>query len=198
MAALLLSGSGFAGLDVWLAALIGRLMSYSGWISEGAARMPDLLLPFSVCITVTSWGGFFLLRRQEAPTQWIQACRSAGTAVPVAFVLKELFKWIVGRVNSRVWLVTPALYGFHWLHGGGDFAGFPSGHMAVVTPLCLSLGRAFPHWRHRLVFLLILLGCALIVTGHHFFSDVIAGAWMGWMVEVLVSPRENRDQQSRQ
>jgi membrane-associated phospholipid phosphatase len=153
-----------------------------------------LLLPFSVGVTAASWAGFFVLRRREATGRWTELCSRTGTAVPIAFALKELLKWAVGRISSRVWLANPALYGFHWLHGGGDFAGFPSGHMAVITPIGLSLGRAFPRWRRRLIVLLALLGCALVLSGHHFFSDVIAGAWIGWVVESLTSPRVERDQ----
>lgn len=193
LVALLACVAGLAGLDTWLGHGVARLLGASHVFSQGAANLPDLLLPFSACVTAASWAAFFILRRRKGPTPWIELSRVVGTAVPVAFVLKEVLKWAVGRTNSRAWLSDPSLYGFHWFSGGGDFSGFPSGHMAVATPLCLLLAGAFPRWRRWYITLLVLLGIALVITGHHFFSDVIAGAWTGWMVQLLVSPRHKRD-----
>jgi membrane-associated phospholipid phosphatase len=86
-------------------------------------------------------------------------------------------------INTKVWLTLRSSYGFHWFDGGGDYSGFPSGHMAVFTALVLPVVRCFPRLKFVCLVLLLLLGVALIVTGYHFLSDVIAGALLGYLVD---------------
>ncbi|HEX9137433.1 MAG TPA: phosphatase PAP2 family protein, partial [Nitrospirota bacterium] len=74
-------------------------------------------------------------------------------------------------------------WGFHWFIGGGDLNAFPSGHMSVLTPLIISLWRFYPRYRTFFLALGLALGGALIMTNSHFLSDVIAGAYLGLLVD---------------
>ena len=100
-------------------------------------------------------------------------------------VIKDPLKELFGRTNTRIWLLHPDQLGFHWFHGGGDFASFPSGHMAVFTALLPGIGRYFPRLSPVCAGLLFVLALALIVTQYHFFSDVMAGAYLGVIVDLL-------------
>jgi membrane-associated phospholipid phosphatase len=120
-------------------------------------------------------------------------------AVPAAYVVKSFLKYVFGRTTTRYWLLKPDLYGFHWFHGGGFYAGFPSGHMAVFTALTASLWRLYPHYRAICAIFLLILAFPLIETNYHFLSDVIAGAYLGVIVEActykVLKPAANRQPQ---
>ena len=93
--------------------------------------------------------------------------------------------------------LNPDLYGLHWFHGGGDYSGFPSGHMAVFTCLALGLRRFYPRYRYAYLAFLFSLAAALIATEYHFLGDVIGGAYLGWIVDEfthrgILALRQNR------
>jgi membrane-associated phospholipid phosphatase len=57
--------------------------------------------------------------------------------------------------------------------------------MAVFTVLMLGIGRYFPRLCPVCAGLLFVLALALIVTQYHFFSDIVAGAYLGVIVDLL-------------
>jgi membrane-associated phospholipid phosphatase len=57
--------------------------------------------------------------------------------------------------------------------------------MAVFTVLMLGIGRYFPRLRSVCAGLLFALALALLVTQYHFFSDIVAGACLGLIVDLL-------------
>jgi membrane-associated phospholipid phosphatase len=89
--------------------------------------------------------------------------------IPLTYFLKSTLKHSVDRIDTRFWLRHPGFKEFHWFHGGGNYTSFPSGHMAVFMALVIALWRFYP--RHH-----------LIMTNYHFISDVIAGAYLGFLV----------------
>jgi membrane-associated phospholipid phosphatase len=177
--ATVLCAAGFLGADLRLGALAGRLLSLAPGVSAGVSHVPDLLLPFTAVLVLLCWTAHLWLLRSGRPEPWSALTLRAGISLPIAFGTKSVLKFVFGRVNARVWLAAPHLYGLHWFHGGGDFAGFPSGHMAVFTPIGLALAWAFPKWRRLFFAALVLLALALLVTDYHFLSDVAAGTYVG-------------------
>jgi membrane-associated phospholipid phosphatase len=89
-------------------------------------------------------------------------------------------------VNTRLWLQEPGLYGFHWFQRRQGCDGFPSGHMVVIVTLLAALWRFHPKSRPVCLFVGLSLGVALIATDYHFLSDVIAGAYVGVVVEAIL------------
>ncbi len=178
-----LCGAGFAGADLKLGALAGRILSGAPSLSRSVSHLPDLLLPFTATLVLLSWIAHLVFRRTGRPEPWTSLTMRTGISLPLAFGAKAVLKVVFGRVNARVWLSAPHLYGFHWFHGGGDFAGFPSGHMAVLTPVALALAWAFPRWRPLFFSGLVLLAFALLVTDYHFLSDVAAGIYLGFVAD---------------
>ena len=100
--------------------------------------------------------------------------------------MKSLAKFVFGRVNTRVWLEQPDLYGFHWFQRRQGCEGFPSGHMVVIVTLLAVLWRLYPKQRPWCLLLGLLLGAALVATDYHFLSDVLAGAYLGALVEAVI------------
>lgn len=174
---------GFHFLDTWLASLIAEMMGFDFLLSKHVSEMPDLLLVMVCTVTVFGWGCHLFLMRTKPSLTRPNFFLLIGCSVPWAFALKGIFKFVFGRTNTRVWLMSPQLYGPHWFQGGGDFSGFPSGHMAVFTTLMAAVSRYYPQYRFLCYGFLLLSGIALIVTEYHFFSDVVAGIYLGLIVD---------------
>ena len=177
---------GYFWLDIRLAELartiVGPAFLHSGTVSG----MPDILFSLVCFVTVVGWGGYFYTVRRPSRAISPYFFRLIGSTVPLAYLLKTVAKYLVGRPNTRWWLLDPTQYSLHWFHGGGGFSGFPSGHMAVFTALMLGVSRFFPRLRNVCHGLLIILALALMLTGYHFFSDIIAGAYLGWVIDTLI------------
>ena len=182
-AALIISGCLY--VDIRLAEFVSQKVGFGFLFSQRVSNLPDLLFLLVCVITVVSWTGRLCLAGKHAKGRMVNFQEHIGLTVPLAFVLKEILKELFGRTNTRVWLLHPDLFGFHWFHGGGDFAGFPSGHMAVFTVLLLGIGRYFPWLRPVCAGLLFVLALALLLTEYHFFSDIVAGACLGVIVDLL-------------
>ena len=155
-------------------------------LAEYASDIPDLLFLIVLGVTIASWAAYFYLRRGNVDNSRMRFLRLVGTVAPTSFALKSILKFGFGRINTRAWLEHPDLYGFHWLNGGSHFEGFPSGHMMVFTALALTAWRFYPRYRTLYLVGLAILAAALIVTDYHFVSDVIAGAYLGLLAEMLV------------
>lgn len=152
-----------------------------------AGDLPDLLLLAVLAATLFFWVAYLGRHRRGIDDARTGFFRVAAWTVPLAFVLKSLLKYLFGRVNTRFWLLHQTEHDFRWFQGGDDFSGFPSGHMAVFTALIVSAWLYYPRLRTLYLGLLLLLGGALIATDYHFLSDVIAGAWLGLLVNFCVA-----------
>ena len=182
-AALIISGCLY--LDIRLAKLVSERVGFSFLFSESISNLPDLLFLMACIITVVSWTGRLYLAGKHVKGRKVNSLEHIGLTVPLAFVLKDLLKELFGRTNTRICLLYPDRFGFHWCHGGGDCASFPSGHIAVFTVLMLGIGRYFPRLRPVCAGLLFVLALALLVTEYHFFSDIVAGACLGVIIDLL-------------
>lgn len=154
--------------------------------SAYASSIPDLLFLTVLLTTAAAYSiyRYRLSRGHVDPTTL--SCRMLALAGPFSFLAKSALKQLFGRINTREWLQFPNQYGFHWLQGGGNFSGFPSGHMAVFTALAAVMWRHHPRYRGWYLAILLLLALALILTNYHFLSDLIAGAYLGLLVEICI------------
>jgi membrane-associated phospholipid phosphatase len=170
-------------IDIPLALSVKALFRKSATWSHYAADIPDLLF-IAVCVTTLVSLVCYVVRAKKEIFDNATRCFLLITCVvPLTYLLKALLKFVFGRVNTRVWLEKPELYGFHWFHGGSFGAGFPSGHMAVFTALIAALWRFYPRYRPLCLIFSLLLATALIVTNYHFLGDVVGGAYLGIWVE---------------
>lgn len=171
--------------DAWLAMGAKRLLNASSLLHRSTSDIPDILF-LIVCIgSGLLWINYFTLRRQGINNRLTQFSQLAGCAVPLSYILKDVFKYIFGRTNTRFWLKNRVPDEFHWFQGGDNFNGFPSGHMAVFTAFFAAVWIFYPRYRTISIGLLLVLTVALIGTYHHFLSDVIAGAYLGLIATCL-------------
>jgi membrane-associated phospholipid phosphatase len=149
--------------------------------------LPDLLFPIACVLTLAAWAAYLHLVRKgihDAHTRFFQLL---AITIPLSVLLKTLLKLAIGRITTRYWLFRPAAPEFRWFAGRDTYGGFPSGHMAVFTVLVLGLCVHDPRRRRIYAGALALLAVALVVTGYHFLSDVIAGAWLGLGIHLVVA-----------
>jgi membrane-associated phospholipid phosphatase len=170
-------------LDREIARLAHDLLSANRLLSQQLSGIPDNLLVIVIATAALSFC-MYLYRitvgKRDAMTD---SFLLLAVSVPASYAAKTWFKYVFGRVDPRQWLTMPELYGFHWFQGG-NFQGFPSGHMAVFTTIAAAMWRYCPRHRNICFALMLLLAGALIVTDYHFLSDVIAGAYLGLLVEI--------------
>ncbi len=177
--------SGCLYLDIRLAEFVTELVGFGRLTSARVSDLPDLLLLMVCVVTVVSWTGRLVLSRKSVESFNLEFLEYIGCAVPLAFILKQVLKELFGRTNTRFWLLHPDQFGFHWFHGGGDFSAFPSGHMAVFAVLLMGVSRYFPRLTPVCSAFLFALALALVITQYHFFSDIVAGLYLGLIVDSL-------------
>lgn len=154
--------------------------------SSLTSNLPDILLLFVVCVSIAAYLAH-LHRRRQRVDGITRMLGFISLVLPVAYLAKTVLKLIFGRVQTRFWLEQPEMYEFHWLKGGDNFEGFPSGHMLVFAVLFAAIVR-YHSGSGRLCYgLLSVLALALISTNYHFVSDVIFGAYAGFLVEGVLA-----------
>lgn len=167
-------------LDAWLAIRAMKILNINA-----APNIPDVLFVLVCFVSGFLWSRYVMLRRQGVIIDRLLFCEIAGTAVPVAFLLKWPLKFAFGKTNTRVWLENQSSSNFHWFHGGGNYNSFPSGHMMVFAAFFTAIWLFYPRYRLLSVFFMLALSAALVITNHHFLSDVIVGGYIGLITTLL-------------
>ena len=153
--------------------------------SHLSANLPDLLLQVVLLTTCAAQVLYRARLRMGLRDAITHLSRLVAWAAPASYLVKSLLKYVFGRVNTRYWLEQPELYGLHWFQQREGCEGFPSGHMVVIVTLLAALWRFYPRLRPWCLLLGVLLGMALVATDYHFLSDVLAGAYLGVVIEAL-------------
>lgn len=168
-------------LDAGIARFAFQVLNSSDQFLQAATSIPDLLLHVVMTITVLSWVGYLILVRRGIRNRFTDFLWACGMVVPVAFIAKTAIQYVFGRLNPLDWLLSrksePPV--FYWFRDEEGYGCFPSGHMTVFTALMTTFSFYFPRYRRVCLGLLLLLAFALIITDHHFLSDVLAGAALG-------------------
>ena len=170
-------------LDREIAVISYDFLSGKRMLTTYSANIPDFLLPLAFVITGFSWAAYCRFRRKDISSPYTRFFHLIGWTVPLSFLVKSGLKYVFGMINAREWLANKGEFGFHWLHGGAKYCGFPSGHMAVFSVLVIALLRYFPRYRSAGLSFLLLLAAALVITDYHFLSDVVAGAFLGFIID---------------
>jgi membrane-associated phospholipid phosphatase len=173
-------------IDKNTALFIAKIWTSSARLAIFSANIPDFLFPLVCLITAVAWTAYFYLARKGIHSKHTYFFLLVANTIPLAYFLKAALKYLFGRINIRFWLRHPHFTEFHWFHGIGNYAGFPSGHMAVFTALALALWKFYPAYRSTYLGFLGTLALALTVTNYHFISDIIAGAYLGFIVHHLI------------
>jgi membrane-associated phospholipid phosphatase len=172
-------------LDTWIALRVMELLKFSSLSLSSIVDIPDALFQIVFIGSGLLWIIYLILRRRGIDNQLSRFTQLAGSVLPLTYLLKWFFKYVFGRINTRVWLANQVSDEFHWFHGGGDYSGFPSGHMAVFSAFFAAAWFFYPRCRSISIGILLILAVALVATNYHFLSDVIAGAYLGLIVTCL-------------
>jgi membrane-associated phospholipid phosphatase len=173
-------------LDVPLAHFVRDYLYANAHWSRTTSDLPDLL-SFVVLISMAGSFAIYLGRSRHAIYDRLTLfAREVLWVAPSSYLAKALLKIVFGRSNTRCWLRDPSIYGFHWFQMKEHCEGFPSGHMIVITALLAVLWRFYPGSRILVTVTGVLLGLALIATNYHFLSDVLAGAYLGVLLEIVL------------
>jgi membrane-associated phospholipid phosphatase len=158
-----------------------------GWF-EMLTRIPDPLVPLAFAVLAV----FGLRALARGPLlQWQVASILCSLSVVLAETLKDQLKFLFGRTWPEAWgphdpaFIETGAYGFNWLHAGGAYQSFPSGHMGATCAVVSVLWSVYPQWRFFWALCALGVAAALVGGNYHFLSDVIAGAFVGcstgWM-----------------
>jgi membrane-associated phospholipid phosphatase len=161
-------------------------------IFDNFTHIPDPLVPLAVIAFV--WLGLRTLGGR--PLSNFQATTFVvSLSVICGEAIKDQLKFIFGRTWPETWdhkgpsFIHGGVYGFNFMHGGGDFQSFPSGHMAASCAVLSVLWSYYPKWRPLWTVCAFAAALGLVGTNFHFLSDVIAGAFVGvsagWMIVSL-------------
>ncbi len=168
--------------DRQIALFVAKVWTSSSRFAFFSANIPDFLSAVVCIITGLAWAAYYYLAHKGIKNRHTQFFLLVANTIPLTFFLKSILKYFFGRINTRFWLRHPHAAEFHWFHGIGNYTGFPSGHMAVFTALAIALWKFYPAYRSAILGFLCLLSLALIVTNYHFISDIIAGAYLGFII----------------
>lgn len=169
-------------LDARTALFVNRAWMSHARLAVFSSNIPDFLFPIVCLITGIAWTAYLYLTHKGIYDTHTRFFQLVAITIPLTFFLKSTLKHAVGRIDTRFWLRHPGFKEFHWFHGGGNYNSFPSGHMAVFMALVIALWRFYPRYHSAYFGFLLALALALIMTDYHFISDVIAGAYLGFLV----------------
>ncbi len=124
---------------------------------------------------------------------------ACAVATLVALALKDQLKYVFGRTWPETWThgnpswIDNGVFGFEPFHGGQGWASFPSGHTTAIAAPMAVLWLTLPRWRWLWAGMVGLVAVGLLGANYHWFSDIIAGAYLGsavafGMVTLLCPP----------
>lgn len=95
-------------------------------------------------------------------------------------------KMVVGRERPRVSQFETVVHGpARGVRGGGRYHSYPSGHTTAAFTLAVATACAYGWAAAPILLLAAMTGFARIVTGYHFPTDVLAGAFLGTLVALV-------------
>ena len=147
------------------------------------SSLPDILLLIVIIISLPAAVLYFWRKRKSLLDAQTRLLGFLALTLPTAYIVKSVLKILSGRVETRYWLHHQQVYEFHWLHGGDNFNGFPSGHMIVFATLFAAIARYIAGQKLFCYSLLGILALLLVTTNYHFVGDVISGLYIGLLLE---------------
>ncbi|QXE92838.1 phosphatase PAP2 family protein [Geomonas subterranea] len=174
-------------IDIPVAAFVRDYLYANRHWGAVTSELPDLLLSVVIVSTAGSCVLYLFRSGRGILDRATLLAKEVLLLAPASYLVKALLKIAFGRSNTRYWLRAPGDYGFHWFQMKEHCEGFPSGHMLVIVALLAALWRFYPETRSIGIVTSVLLGVALVATNYHFFSDVVVGAYLALLLEVMVS-----------
>ena len=172
----------------------GHLASEGRSVLAPLAQIPDPLVPAAA---IAFFGAGLCAMAGRPLLRLATVVAACSLSVTMAEATKNLLKWVFGRAWPDSWTSdapTSHFYGFNWFQGGSGHDSFPSGHMAAACAVLSVLWICYPRLRPLWALGGLGVAGALIAGNYHFFSDVVAGGFVGastgWMTILLLKRQE--------
>jgi len=128
---------------------------------------------------------FLLFHYTWKKEQWARWCLFVFSTVAVSGLTTDAFKWLAGRWRPKAHL-QDQLYGFDFFGVGYEATSFPSGHATTIWAFCMAMIMLFPRYRLVWYVLAIVVSISRVIVGAHYFSDLVAGAYVGVITVILL------------
>ena len=131
---------------------------------------------------------FIMLGYLAQKPRLVKTSTAALFALTAGGILVQAFKYLIGRARPPLGFGEMEFIGPHFSPSGFD--SFPSGHTTAMFSLLAVFCRIYPGFTAPLYAVGLALSVfARVVTGQHFFTDVIGGAVLGSAVGLFVASR---------
>ena len=144
--------------------------------------LPDLLAFAATPILLLTPLAIRLPRlRGHGPRTLLAMSLSLSVAVFIKNALKIIFgrAWPETWINHNLSLIQNHVYGFFWFQNSQAYHSFPSGHTTITFAAMSVLWLSLPRWRWLATLICLLVIIGLLGMDYHFFSDIVAGAFLG-------------------
>jgi membrane-associated phospholipid phosphatase len=124
--------------------------------------------------------GYFL----KAPRRIVHAALLLFASVALSGIAANIFKFLIGRPRPRLLLQGQEAFSpftMDWLYHS-----WPSGHTTTAAAIAVVIAL---WWRPLGILgaaLILAVGSSRVVLGAHYPGDVLAGAWLGVVVSLLL------------
>lgn len=141
------------------------------------------MVGFGLLFVVLRWGPLVVPLWRGIADRLREASVAVGflfAAVGASGLLSDLLKVLFGRVRPKL-LFAAGQYGFGWFGTQADHWSFPSGHSATAAALATALWCLWPRGVALYIGFAATVALSRVVTGAHYPSDVMMGAFIGYL-----------------
>jgi len=127
---------------------------------------------------------YFYRKLSKHDSLSLSCIKAVCQSLVFAYFLVNTLKYFFGRTsplegNTLSFILHPSSYDFHWFEIGGSGASFPSGHMFIFSAIMVSIFAYYHKMTALCTILMCLLFAGLLFFNLHYFSDLIAGTYLG-------------------
>ncbi|KAB8032181.1 phosphatase PAP2 family protein [Fluviispira multicolorata] len=157
------------------------------YILKKLSETPNLIIPILVFFVILSP----FLFKKYMNHKIFQMFFSATFSVLMAAQIKDFLKYIFGRYWADTWinnnpsLIVNNVYGFQFFQKASS--SFPSGHTTVTFAFCTVCILYYPKLKYLFILPMLAVCIGQIGMHYHFVSDVIAGAFLGYVVSKFLT-----------
>jgi lipid A 4'-phosphatase len=126
-------------------------------------------------VSAAAFALFYLVGGRWRVNAWRAAFIFVNVAVSGLAV--DVIKVIVARARPKLFF-SHGEFGFEWFRRGADHWSFPSGHVATVTALALSLTTIWPRLWPAWWTAALLICASRVILGAHYLSDLVGGFYV--------------------
>lgn len=141
------------------------------------------LVPLGIAIVWSLW-------TRRALLAWRMGYMFA--AIAISGLIADIAKPVFGRARPRL-LLQDQIFGFSWHGAHSIYWSFPSGHAVTIVAFAASLYALYPPLWPVYATAALLVAASRVIIGAHYLSDVIAGAYLGFITAwaLAISAKSN-------